>query len=141
MFPTYERVNAAPAESLVCSIDDAEYSSAGYDAAEIARRVGVDADALRAWGRLLGRGPVYAAIDVVRFETMARLVCSGVPVACAAALLRTAERSVTSPFPPPGGLPKPCAPGQTGSTTTRRRTPAERPCDAAPHGARPPAQD
>jgi hypothetical protein len=91
MFSPYERVNAAMSISAVCRADDGEYFHAGYDGAEVARRVGVDSGTLRDWSRVCGRGPRYAAIDVVRFETMARLVRSGVPVARAAVLLAVAE--------------------------------------------------
>jgi transposase-like protein len=91
MFSPYERINAATSISAVCRADDGEYFRAGYDAAEVARRVGVDSGTLRDWSRVCGRGPRYAAIDVVRFETLARLVRSGVPVARAAVLLAVAE--------------------------------------------------
>jgi hypothetical protein len=95
MFSPYERVNAATPISAVCRADDGEYFhtgyDTGYDTAEVARRVGVDSGTLRDWSRVCGRGPRYAAIDVVRFETMARLVRSGVPVARAAVLLNGRE--------------------------------------------------
>ena len=91
MFSPYERVNAATSISALCRADDGEYFHTGYDAAEVARRVGVDSGTLRDWSRVCGRGPRYTAIDVVRFETMARLVRSGVPVARAAVLLHGRE--------------------------------------------------
>jgi hypothetical protein len=106
MFSAYERANAEGPECALCCADDGEYFFPGYEFAEFCLRVGVDSDTLRHWSRVYGRGPAYAAIDVVRFQALARLVRSGVPVARAAVLLRLAEARVTSSFPVMPSLPK-----------------------------------
>lgn len=99
-------------------------SSAGYTVAELAERIGVPAPTLSSWlvecvsyapfapdisCCTSTTGHLFRAADVVWFETLARLVRSGTPVARAAAQLRAAKSEADSPYPAPADLPNPRA--------------------------------
>jgi hypothetical protein len=88
VYLTYERPstpspNGRPANAPTCGFAPQAESRGSYSGTEIAERTGVP------YG-LVGDA-AYAAIDVVRFAVVARLMRSGVPVARATALVRAAE--------------------------------------------------
>lgn len=97
-----------------------ETRGTGYDCAQLGARIGVGAPVLAGWLREAARpggrgeqltavdgGELFKAADVVWFEALARLVRSGVPVARAAVLLRTAQDQAADPARCGGSLPKP----------------------------------
>ncbi len=86
--------------SYPASRDDAggSVSGIGLGVGEVARRLGVAPPTLRSWGRRYGLEPSgrsdgghrrYTAADVVRLQTVLRLVRQGVPTATAAESVRT----------------------------------------------------
>ena len=118
MFSTYERPSAEPLNGRcpaapTCDFDGitplwregAKGLNAGsrhigrYTREELVLRTGVPHAALRDLNgdpNGVGQHRPYAAIDVVRLAVVDRLVRSGVPVACAAALVRAAESRVSA---------------------------------------------
>jgi hypothetical protein len=85
----------------------------GYGCADLAERAGVTPDTVRSWVAI-GAVPCpgdtdwrYNAADVVWCEALGRLVRSGVPVARAAVLLRSARNRTSEPLRPGADLPKP----------------------------------
>lgn len=101
--PSAESLNGRPLPTLTCEFtglirpwrDDAKGvntrdGDGDYTGDELALRTGVPRSALGALPAQR-RGEQYAAIDVVRLAVVDHLVRCGVPVACAAALVRAAE--------------------------------------------------
>lgn len=97
-------------------------SLGGYTTTELADRIGVPVPTLASWiaacassapstphvpGCTSIAGYRFRAADVVWFETLARLVRSGTPVARAVTQLRAARSGADSPYPDLADLPNP----------------------------------
>ncbi|MGH3415578.1 MAG: hypothetical protein ACRDVE_06580 [Actinocrinis sp.] len=82
MYLTYERTSANSPNGLHATLLTS--GDANYSEEEICLRTGVSHE-------LVAKSTNYAAIDVVRFAVVDRLVRCGVPMARAAALVRAAE--------------------------------------------------
>jgi hypothetical protein len=95
-------------------------SCSGYTVTELAERIDVPVQTLSSWlAHCTSHAPLapeiprctstreylFRAADVVWFETLARLVRSGTPVARAATHLRAARIRADSPYPVPADLP------------------------------------